>query len=78
MTFILFASQDYYPFGGLQDCRGVFGTREACDAAAAALPRPDRDDCHALQVPEMLVHHYKQADGSFDYTETLETYLARV
>lgn len=77
MTFILFASRAYYPFGGLQDCRGTFDTREACDAAAAALSERDRDDCHALQVPEMLVHHYTQKDGAFDYTETLDAYLAR-
>ena len=56
--FILFASPNYYPYGGMHDCKGVFATLAEAEAAMANIDEGYMDDCHVLQVPEMLLHDY--------------------
>ena len=71
--FLLFAAPAYYPYGGLCDCKGYFATREELDAAVARLEWRDRDECHALQVPEMLVHIYDK-QGRYEGVVRLDTF----
>jgi hypothetical protein len=74
--FLLFAAPAYYPYGGLGDCKGYFDTREALDAAVTRLETRDRYACHALQVPEMLVHNYDR-HGRYEGFEPLEEMLGK-
>ena len=74
--FLLFAAPAYYPYGGMNDCKGTFDTREELDAAVARLGLRDRYDCHALQIPEMLVHSYgwnRKHEGA----QPLDTFLLK-
>jgi hypothetical protein len=71
--FLLFAAPAYYPYGGLCDCKGAFDTREELDAAVARLKPQDRNECHALQVPEMLVHIYDK-QGRYEGVVRLDTF----
>lgn len=71
--FLLFAAPAYYPYGGLCDCKGSFDTREELDAAVARLDPRDRYECHALQVPEMLVHNY-DGQGQYEDVVRLDTF----
>lgn len=73
--FLLFAAPAYYPYGGLCDCKGCFYTREELDAAVAMLKVHERDECHALQVPEMLVHIYDRR-GRYEGVVRLDTFLS--
>ena len=57
--FLLFASPNYYPYGGLRDCKGVYDTLAETEAAIAALDYGfSITDFHVLQMPEMIVHDY--------------------
>jgi len=56
--FLLFASANYYPCGGLHDCHGAYDTRAETEAAMAEISDMYMGDCHVLQLPEMLVHIY--------------------
>lgn len=76
--FLLFSAPTYYPFGGLNDCKGRFASKDALDAAVRALPNADiayrRASRHALQLPEMLVHVY-DSEGRYEGVVTLDTFL---
>lgn len=72
--FLLFAAPAYYPYGGLCDCKGYFDTREELDAAVAKLDPLDRYECHALQVPEMLVHDYDR-QGRYESVTPLDAFM---
>lgn len=72
--FLLFAAPAYYPYGGLCDCKGHFNTREELDAAVLNLDQRYRDECHALQVPEMLVHIYDQ-QGRYESVMQLDAFM---
>lgn len=72
--FLLFAAPAYYPYGGLCDCKGHFDTREELDAAVAALGPRDRHECHALQMPEMLVHIYDR-QGRYESVMQLDAFM---
>ena len=72
--FLLFAAPNYYPYGGLRDCKGVYDTLAETEAAIAALDAGFMDDCHVLQVPEMIVHdyHYNRTRA---YSEPLSEFM---
>ena len=72
--FLLFAAPAYYPYGGLCDCKGHFDTREELDAAVAKLDPRDRCTCHALQMPELLVHNYDR-QGRYEGVMQLDAFL---
>lgn len=72
--FLLFAAPAYYPYGGLHDCKGYFDTREELDAEVAKLDPRDRYECHALQMPEMLVHIYDR-QGRYEGVVRLDAFL---
>jgi hypothetical protein len=42
----------------MNDCKGVFDTLAETEAAMANIDEGYMDDCHVLQLPEMLVHDY--------------------
>ena len=56
--FLLFAAPAYYPYGGMNDCKGVFDTLAETEAYMATIDEGYMDDCHVLQMPEMLVRDY--------------------
>ena len=56
--FLLFAAPAYYPYGGMNDCKGVFDTLAEAEAYMATIDEGYMDDCHVLQMPEMLVRDY--------------------
>ena len=73
--FLLFACPNYYPNGGLNDCKGVFNTLAETEAAIAKLDETYMDDCHVLQIPEMIVRDYC-TDGSLWRERTLAEFMA--
>ena len=77
--FLLFVSRTYYPFGGLNDCKGRFVSKDALDDAVRRIPIGTDSyslrDIHALQVPEMLVHIYDDK-GRYEGVVTLDRFLS--
>lgn len=73
--FLLFSAPTYYPYGGLNDCKGRFVSKDALDDAVRRIPNSyDLADVHALQVPEMLVHIYDRK-GRYEGVVRLDTFL---
>lgn len=73
--FLLFSAPQYYPYGGLHDCKGRFTSKDALDDAVRRMPRSYAlVDVHALQVPEMLVHIYDYK-GRYEGVVTLDAWL---
>jgi len=72
--FLLFAAPAYYPYGGLCDCKGQFSSKDALDACVSRLTDRERAECHALQIPEMLVHIYDQK-GRYEGVTPLDAFM---
>jgi hypothetical protein len=70
-VYLLFHHANYYPYGGVADCYGVFATLE--DAVAALRKRKRHADrAQILQVPDMIVreYHIDRNDDSLTLTTT--------
>jgi len=64
-NFLLFTTDQYYPNGGMDDCKGQFDTlQEAIDYVVRTQPRGWLDDTHVLEVgDDFIVHHIKPDTG---------------
>ena len=74
--FLLFASPNYYPFGGMHDCHGVFDTLAEAEAAMADINEGYMADCHVLQMPEMLLHDY-DSKGRHHSVQPLANFISK-
>jgi len=72
--FLLFACPNYYPYGGLNDCKGAFNTLAETEAAMADIDNGYMDDCHVLQIPEMIVRDY-DSEGNSIRVRTLAEFI---
>ena len=73
-NFLLFTAANYYPIGGMSDCRGQFDTlQEAIDYVIRTQPTGWLDDTHVLEVgDDFIVHHIKPDTGTVEASVCLK------
>ena len=78
--FLLFTAKTYYPYGGMDDCKGVFATlQDAINYAVRNQPVGWLDDTHVLEIGEQLIVHLVKADtGTVEVSKPLNKYMGEV
>jgi|9_EtaG_2_1085328.scaffolds.fasta_scaffold01766_11 hypothetical protein len=73
--FLLFTSDEYYPNGGMDDCKGTFATLQgAIDYVIKKQPSGWLDDTHVLEIGvrgNLMVHHIKPDTGTVEFSRPL-------
>ena len=78
--FLLFTAKTYYPYGGMDDCKGVFETlQDAIDYVIKKQPTGWLDDTHVLEIGEQLIVHLVKPDnGTVEVSKPLNEYIGEV
>lgn len=78
--FLLFTAKTYYPYGGMDDCKGVFATlQDAIDYAVKKQPSGWLDDTHVLEIGEQLIVHLVQPNnGTVEVSKPINEYMGEV
>jgi len=78
--FLLFTAKTYYPYGGMDDCKGVFATlQDAIDYVIKKQPSGWLDDTHVLEIGEQLIVHLVKPDnGTVEVSKPLNKYMGEV
>lgn len=73
-NFLLFTADQYYPSGGMSDCKGQFDTlQEAINYTVRNQPDGWLDDMHVLEVgDDFIVHHIKPDTGTVEVSIRLK------
>jgi len=74
--FLLFTAREYYPNGGIDDCKGIFATLQgAINYAVSKQPSGWLDNTHVLELGvggNLMVHYIKPDTGTLENSKALE------